>query len=111
MPSGYIASDGFPANGLPGINGGPPVSLPGNVSAEGTSLYAIGNVVASLPDGFTFPDNTSAIAWPPSCPGCQPSRIASTLSRQLASSIGPPTFRTAINRLSLDRNALLSRSI
>jgi len=41
---------------------------PGKFFADGTSSYETGNVVASLPEGLTFPLRTSAIAFPVSCP-------------------------------------------
>jgi hypothetical protein len=38
-------------------------------------------VIGRRPDGFTLPVSTSAIAWPPACPGYQACTIALTLFR------------------------------
>jgi hypothetical protein len=38
-------------------------SLPGKVAELGLSSYLAGNVVASLPEGFTFPLRTSAMEF------------------------------------------------
>ena len=74
-------------------------SIPGKFLPVTSSAYFTGNVVASLPLGFTLPLNTSATALPASRPGCHASNTASTLSFQLAVSITPPALIITITFL------------
>ena len=79
----------------------PGISIPGKFLAVISSSYRAGNVVASLPEGFTFPEIISAIAFPPSTPGCHASKIASASSLHSITSITPPIFNTTATFLFL----------
>ena len=85
----------------------------------GISSIRSGNVIVSLPDGFTSPAIISESAFAPAIPGRNVAKTAFTLSVSISRiSIGPHVFRTKItflpacaNRFNTARSSSASASV
>ncbi len=64
------------------------------------------SVILRVEFGFTFPEITSLMEFPPSNPGCQASKMPSTASRHCITSITPPIFNITTTLLFFAWNAL-----
>ena len=81
-----------------------------SLSKKGRSSVLVGTTNGSFPLGLTRPSNTSANAWPPSCPGYQSMRMPATLSRQAPVITALPDMIATTVRGFASATAWMSRS-
>ena len=72
----------------------------------GTCPTFCGKVVVSLPEGFTSPNNTSAMALPASLPPNQTFKIAGTFAFSQFNTNGLPVNKTSTKGLPVFANAI-----